>query len=143
MISRDLARQVVSFGLVGGAATLVHVSVALSLNAYTVVGPIGANLAAYLCAFGVSYLGNSILTFRRPAASGARMSRFLVVSVAGLGLNQAIVVPLVALAHLPLKLALVPAVLIVPIATFVVSRLWVFGAGDQATALSAVAKTKP
>ncbi len=131
LLAIGLGRQFLTFGVVGLAATVVHVSLALTLNARFAVGPIIANFAGYSCGFFVSYLGNSLLTFRRPALHGQRLSRFLAASLGGLALNQAIVFPLVTLAHLPLKLALAPAVVIVPIVSFAAARLWVFSGKDE------------
>lgn len=126
MIKGGLARQIVLFGLVGVLATAVHFAVALTLNAPLRVGAMASNLVGYLCAFGVSYLGNSVMTFRRPALVGRQLCRFVVSSLAALCLNQAIVFAGVKLAHYPLDVALIPAVLVVPTAAFILSKFWVF-----------------
>ncbi len=131
MIKFDLARQVTSFGAVGVTASIVHVVVALTVNSAMLAGPILSNCAGYACAFGVSYLGNCVVTFRRPAVSGRQLSRFVAMSLAGFALNQTIVFVAVKRAHFPFKFALVAAVLAVALATFIVSRFWVFGARDR------------
>ncbi len=122
----DIARQITTFGVVGVTATTVHVAVALGVNALAHVRPILANCAGYGCAFAVSYLGNCVFTFRRPPMHGRQFARFVVISLAGFALNQAIVYLAVERAHYPFKIVLVVAVLTVAAATFAASRLWGF-----------------
>lgn len=127
-MGRDGARQGGTFILVGAAATLVHVAVALLTREGLGLAPLNANLAGYGAAVGVSYLANARLTFRRPSRNLAQFARFLAVSLLALGLNQGLVYLLVERAHWPFWLALVPVVLAVPALSFALSRLWAFKA---------------
>ncbi len=105
---------------------MTHVAVALAVEALTHVEPLYANFVAYCTAVGISYFGNAWLTFRTTALHGAQFLRFAVVSLLGLLLNQSIVYVLVHLAMWPFWAALIPAVTLVPIFTFFVSKLWAF-----------------
>ncbi|WP_332774123.1 GtrA family protein [Phenylobacterium sp.] len=125
---REGARQGGTFVIVGVAATLVHVAVALAAREALGLAPLNANLAGYCAAVGVSYLANARLTFRRPSRNLAQFGRFLAVSLLALGLNQALVYLLVERAGWPFWLALVPVVLAVPTLSFALSKLWAFRA---------------
>lgn len=119
-------RQSATFAAIGLLATGAHVVAALSAEAVLDFEPLYANLAGYFSAVGVSYFGHAWLTFRTPALHGAQFLRFATVSLLGLLLNQSIVYVVTHLIGLPLWAALIPATVLVPIFTFVVSKLWAF-----------------
>ena len=123
-----LFREINLFVLVGLCATACHYMAALGAHHFLGLGPMTATFAGYLSSVGVSYLGNSRLTFRRPALHGPQFARFATISLAGLAINQAIVFVCAHLWGWPLKLALVPVVIIVPAATFAMSKFWAFRA---------------
>lgn len=127
MSVRLVARQGLVFGLVGMAATLTHVAAAFGARAAFDASAMAANFLGYACAVGVSYLGNARLTFGQPALSGSRFSRFLVVSLAGLALNQAITWLLVERLGWPFRWGLAVVVVVVPALSFAASKLWAFG----------------
>lgn len=119
----ELFRQVGSFGLIGILATLVHAAV-FSATASLGLAVDLANLVAFFCALPVSYFGNARLTFR--VAPDWRMAaRFIGMSLLGFGLN-ALNVRLVAAYGLPWAASLPGMVLVVPVLSFAVSRLWVY-----------------
>lgn len=136
-----LVRQAWRFALVGGCATATHMAIGLTLAEGLAVAAFWANLAAFAGAVLVSYLGNLVWTFRLPAAGFGRLPRFLVVALAGLVLNQTIVLAMVDLAGWSYRIALICVVLVVPALTFAASRLWVFRparrAGPGSTAATA------
>ncbi len=119
-------REINLFVLVGVCATALHYWAALGAGHFLGFGPMTATFAGYLCAVGVSYLGNSRFTFRRPALHGPQFARFATISLAGLAINQTIVFVCAHLWGWPLKLALIPVVIIVPASTFVLSKFWAF-----------------
>jgi putative flippase GtrA len=126
MNAQGLARQGGAFALIGVLATLVHVVAALSARAGLGLEPLAANLVGYVSAVGFSYLGNARLTFGRPFRDAAQFVRFVLVSLLGLGLNQAIVYLLVERAGWPFWVALGPVVVLVPALSFALSKLWAF-----------------
>ncbi len=123
---RAVAREGGVFVLVGICATGCHYMAALGANRVFGLAPMSATFAGYLCSVGVSYLGNSLFTFRRPALHGAQFARFALISLAGLAINQAIVFVGVRLLGWPFWLALVPVVIVVPASTFALAKFWAF-----------------
>ncbi len=116
-------RQIGHFGIIGGLATLMH-SAVFALAAAVGVSPDMANLLAFLLALPISYYGNARLTFRvRP--DGRKLRRFLATALTGFGLNAANV-HLVSTAGLPWPTALPGMILVVPLLSFALSKLWVY-----------------
>jgi putative flippase GtrA len=119
-----LARQILRFALVGGAASATHFVVALSLAHFAHAAPWAANIAAFLTALIVSYLGNSILTFEVEARRAGAFAKFAALSAVGFVLNQTTVVLLTGPAHWPYWAALCVVLILVPPMTFVLSKYW-------------------
>ena len=85
-----------------------------------------ANLIGYGCAIAVSYVGNARLTFRRPILLPDQFARFVVISLAALALNEGLVFVFTGPLHAPFYVALVPVVLVTPLLTFTLAKLWAF-----------------
>ena len=120
----SLPRQIVRFGLVGGAASATHFAVGLSLERFAHLAPWLANIFAFLTALGVSYLGNSVITFEVEARRAGAFARFALVSAVAFAMNQSIVWALTGLAAWPYWAALLVVLVVVPPLTFVVSKYW-------------------
>lgn len=123
---REIVREGGSFALVGLAATAVHALVALAARDLAHVGAMASTVSGYVCAVGVSYLGNARFTFGRPALHGPQFVRFLIVSLAGLGANLGITWLLVDSLGWPFKAALAVIVVVIPAMSFVFSKVWAF-----------------
>jgi putative flippase GtrA len=121
-----LKREVVGFLVIGVIATIIHAGVGLAVNSFLKVAPLTANVIGYTSAFTFSYFGNSTATFGRSARDWNQFARFMTVSLAMFGLNEAIVAIFTTLAHWPYRYALIPALTVVPVVSFVVSKLWAF-----------------
>ncbi|MBV9997222.1 MAG: GtrA family protein [Caulobacteraceae bacterium] len=121
-------REINWFVVVGVVATALHVATALAVQRLAAAGPMAASIAGYAASVGLSYVGNSLLTFRRPVMHGPQFAKFAAISLAGLALNQAIVFVCAHLIGWPLWQALIPVALIVPAATFLMSKFWAFRA---------------
>jgi putative flippase GtrA len=126
MILPAKLRQTATFACVGLVATATHAIIALGVEAVFDLAPLAANFLGYSSAVGVSYFGHARLTFRRPARDRAQFLRFVAVSLLGLALNQVIVFAVTGLMGWPLWSALIPATLLAPAVTFIVSDLWAF-----------------
>lgn len=116
--------QPLRFLLIGALATLTHLACALALawgvpelSVYLVNG------AAFAVAFLVSFYGHTYVTFRR----GGSMAKFLLVALAGFGLNNLLLLG-GKRAGLAEELALVLAIGLVPVFTYIASSLWAFSA---------------
>jgi putative flippase GtrA len=118
--------EVAIFIVVGVAATACQYVGSLAAQRWLGLGPILASLAGYALGVCVSYFGNSRFTFRRPALHGPQFVRFATISLTGLAINLTIVWAATHLLGWPLWVALVPVVLLVPAATFMMSKFWAF-----------------
>ena len=117
-------RQLSRFGFVGIVATAVHTSVGLGLHEIVGMLPFWANMIAFCCALGVSFFGQTRLTFPDSTADGGAFVRFAVVAVSGLGLNQLIVWVVTSVFASPYWLALVIIIFTVPGVTFLLLKFW-------------------
>jgi putative flippase GtrA len=120
----QILEQLSRFGFVGVMATAVHVSVGLGLNEFAGFSPLWANLVAFGCALGVSFFGQTRLTFPGSATDGGALFRFSVIAVSGLALNQFIVWVVTSLLDRPYWLALSIIILTVPGITFLLLKFW-------------------
>ncbi len=126
--------QIAMFVLVGGAATATHLTAALIAHELAHLPPLTSNFCGYCAAVMVSYFGHAVLTFGRRVMHGAQFARFVGASLSTLALNQAIVYAGVSLLHLPFALAMIPAVILVPVAGFLIAKLWAFTGPSTAKA---------
>jgi putative flippase GtrA len=134
-LARDLphvVREINAFAIVGVVATACHYATALGAHHFVGLAPMNATFAGYVASVGVSYLGNSLFTFRRPALHGPQFVRFAVISLAGLAMNQTIVFVATRRFGLPFYEALIPVVIIVPASTFLMSKFWAFRPAEAA-----------
>ncbi|MDY4282475.1 GtrA family protein [Xanthomonas sp. LF06-19] len=110
------------FIAVGGAATCVHLTVAMLISfSLPNVSVYLANLVAFMLAFGVSCLGHRHVTFQRRGSS----HRFFVIAAAGFMLNN-LILAIGTQAGLNRHVALAIAVIIVPALSYFASSLWAF-----------------
>lgn len=127
--ARALFGQLIRFGMVGGFSTLVYAAVYWPLATY-VVHPVVAVVFGFLVAVTVGYFLHSRWSFKdhgKAERSPATQGKFLLVQLAGMGLNAAFTWVLTGpWFHGPTWWPLVPAVTITPFATFALQRWWVF-----------------
>lgn len=115
------------FLAVGSTATLVHWAVVVSLVEYTASRPLAANVAGWVAAVCVSFVGHHRLSFRghgAPAASAA--SRFLLVAAISFAVNQSAYTVLLSFTSQSYAVLLGTVLVAVAAATYVASRWWVF-----------------
>ena len=114
------------FGLVGLAATGVHVGVAWLLLALTGVHPLVANTCAFVVAFTVSFSGHYYWTFRAPGQPARAVLRFVLIALVGFATNSVVLAGLLRTGLVSDRVAIAAALVIVPAITFLGSRLWGF-----------------
>ena len=124
-VRRLLARRWVRFGLVGGAATLVYYFCGLGLAAIPGMPVLAGNAVAYLVGFVVSYLGQALWTFEARGAHRRMLPRFAATQAVGLGLNSGIIWLLMR-AGVSYAVAMWVAIAAVPVAVYLICKLWVF-----------------
>lgn len=127
ILSRPDVTQIIRFGVIGAAATVVHMSVAFVLYYGLDFAPLMANPIAFLIAWCVSYTGQFKWTFKDSGAQHKSSApKFFAVSVLSLVLSQIVVWFTAQYLGLPFYLAMICVVLSVPIVTFLLSKFWVF-----------------
>lgn len=114
------------FAIVGLSATAVHMGMIFLLITRMAVHPVGANAAAFLTAFMVSFLGHLHWSFTRARSRRQAFPRFLLTALSAFALNNIMLVWLLQLRLLPDLVSTMLAVFIIPLYTFLLSRFWAF-----------------
>ena len=118
--------EIVRFGVVGIAATLVHYLVLSAGVEFAGADPVMMTAIAFLCAMGVTYAGQSIWVFRVRRYDAPRLIRFGISVLAGLAGNAAIMGATVHLLRLDYTIGFVAGLILVPAATYLLNKKWVF-----------------
>lgn len=114
------------FAVVGIIATVVHLLVAFFLLFITQLPVLLVSALAFLTTFGISFAGNYIWTFRSPGAPNRAIRRFLIISFSAFSGNTIILVALLEADFLSRYQAVGLSVVVVPVITFWLSRVWAF-----------------
>jgi len=120
-------RRILLFIAVGGCAALVHWSVVVALVRAFDLPPLAANVGGWAVAFGVSFAGQSALTFRghgAPFWQSAR--RYLALSFGGFCANEVAYALLLRFSPWRFDVALAVVLVGVAFATYLLSRHWAF-----------------
>jgi putative flippase GtrA len=119
--------RVAWFVAVGCAAAAVHWSVVVALVSQLGARPLAANVFGWLVALVVSFSGHHRLTFRDHGSPLARSAtRFLAVSAGGFAVNETAYALLLHASRLRYDVLLAGVLLAVAVATYLLSRHWVF-----------------
>ena len=114
------------FAIIGGLATLVHLVFAQVALAIGGISLTGANTFGFVCAFVAGFLGHQYFTFSSTAPFWQAFRRYGVIAIAGFAVNNIVLFGLVNAGLLTKEVSLTIAIVIVPIGTFLASRLWGF-----------------
>ena len=119
------------FVLVGASAALTHMAVfACVLATAPDLWPEIANVAGFLVAFMVSFVGHRLLSFQDAGTSWMQSFwRFAATAVAGFVTNEAVFILLFRALALPTWVALIGGIVLAALQTFVLSRFWAFKRG--------------
>lgn len=121
--------QLLRFGLVGAAAAAVHFIVAVALVRTLGLDPQAANVAGFVIAFALSFVGQWRWTFSVARAPLARaLPAFVVVAWLGFAANALAYRWLLNYTALRYDVALALVLIGVAMLTFVLSRFWAFRA---------------
>lgn len=121
--------QGLQFIFVGGAAAATHLAVVGLLVALSGMPPLGANVLAFLVAFTVSYAGHARLTFARTQARGpAVAARYFAVACLSFAANEVLYYIALHWLHWHYFWSLAGVLVLVAVATFVLSKCWAFKA---------------
>ncbi len=127
LFRRLLAIRIVRFGLVGGVATLIHITAAFLYIYFLADQVFVANLIGFSCAFGFSYLAQSRFVFNSRVGMD-NASRFFVVQFAALLISQ-MISELDAEANSYYRVLFVAIIL--PVVTFFIHRGWTFARSES------------
>jgi putative flippase GtrA len=116
----------VRFGLVGVIATGVHIGVVWILLSCTTLHTLIANAIAYLTAFGFSFSGHYVWTFRASGTLFRAMRRFLGISGSAFVLNTLVLAAILRGGWVSPFISTILAIFIIPVITFLASRFWGF-----------------
>ncbi|MBS0505846.1 MAG: GtrA family protein [Proteobacteria bacterium] len=124
-----LLPQPLQFVLVGGCAAATHLAVVALLVQLTHMAPLVANVLAFLVAFVVSYNGHALLTFASAGARGwAVVARYFAVACLSFVANELLYALALDWLHWHYLWSLAGVLLLVAVATFVLSKFWAFRA---------------
>ena len=116
------------FVLVGASAALTHMAAfAFVVFLVPTLWPEIANVAGFLVAFLVSFVGHRRLSFQDAGTSLMQsFVRFAATAVAGFVTNEAVFIALFRVLQLPTWMALMSGIVMSAVQTFVLSRFWAF-----------------
>lgn len=119
--------QLCRFGTVGLIATTVHFTLVVCIVQLFLLPPLIANIFGFAISFQVSYWGHRLWTFSDTAASHkVALPKLLFVQMLNFAANETLFYIFLMLS-LPYPIALLIVLSILPLFTFVASKLWVFG----------------
>lgn len=123
----ELGAQGVRFIIVGIAATLTHMLVAVCLMDGVGLGSAAmANAIAVIAGTAVSYTGNYFWTFRGGGPHAVRLPRFVAAYMTVFGLNGLVMLVVADLGGIAYLIPLAAVVMVTPVVTFLLNRYWVF-----------------
>ena len=114
------------FAVVGVMATATHTLVFAAAIELARIEPVTANALAFSIAVLVGFTLNRRWTFAAHGGAEARLWRYAVVALAGLGINSAIMYAVTHMAQRSPYIGLALAIVIVPPVTFALNQYWVF-----------------
>lgn len=127
LFMRNLIRQLGWFIAVGCAAAATHWLVVVALVGGWSIPPLAANVAGWLVAFGVSFTGHHLLTFRQHDTPWRRAARrFFLVSALGFAANEISYAWLLHATALRYDLSLAVVLVAMAVLTFILGRFWAF-----------------
>ena len=118
--------QIIRFGGIGGLVTIVHVFIALMVRSAFDFSPFQANFVGFFCAVLLSYIGHARFTFGASETPFPQFLRFLFVALFGLAVSTGTVWLIDIQLGLSFSFAMISVGVLVPAATFVALRFWVF-----------------
>jgi putative flippase GtrA len=123
----DPRLRVASFIAVGCVAAAVHLGVVVALVGGAGQLPLAANIVGWLVAFGVSFSGHWLLTFRAQQAPLWRaVRRFFSISAAGFAANELAYAVLLKWSTWRYDIALAIILVAVAVITYLLSSRWAF-----------------
>lgn len=122
----ELIKQLSRFGIVGVIAATIHFSIVVFLVQQVQLQPLTANVFGFFISFQVSYWGHRTFTFSNTNVHHrSALPKLLLLQMFNFAANQSLYYMFLSM-HLPYQFALLLVLAILPLFTFVVSKLWIF-----------------
>jgi putative flippase GtrA len=126
MSKLSLFFQVFRFGVVGLVAAAIHFSIVVMLVHVGSLIPLLANVFGFAIAFQVSYWGHRLWTFPdNGILHRIALPKLLFVQLLNFAANETLFYILLSL-NVPYPIALIIVLAVLPVFTFMASKLWVF-----------------
>lgn len=127
LMNRFLFFQLIRFGLIGSVAAIIHFSIVIFLVELAAFKPLYANVFAFFISFQVSYSGHRLWTFRGTKTQHrVALPKLLLLQITNFIANEGLFYIFLTHFNLPYPIALILVLMILPIATFTVSKIWIF-----------------
>jgi putative flippase GtrA len=125
-MNKKLFLQIFRFGIVGVTAAAIHFATVVFFVQNFSLEPLAANCFGFLVAFQASYWGHRLWTFQETEAlHRMAFSKLLTVQLINFSANESLFYVFLSL-HLPYPLALLIVLTVLPVFTFIASKMWVF-----------------
>lgn len=122
--------QIIRYGIVGICAASTHALTAMGARHFLHIDPTLSNFSGFVAGAFISYFGSYYFTFAdtktKARTHGNTILRFLAVWVIGIGINVGLFKWALDCFTLPFWLAVLLAIVITPIAQYVMLRFWAF-----------------
>lgn len=121
-----MIKQLIRFGIVGLAAAALHFGIVVFMVQMWLIEPLIANVFAFAFSFQVSYWGHRLWTFQGTTTLHRdAFPKLFFIQVLNFAANESLFYSFLSL-DLPYPIALILVLTLLPIFTFVSSKLWVF-----------------
>lgn len=118
--------QIFRFGIVGLIAAAIHFNIVVLLVQTFSFAPLVANIFGFMISFQMSYWGHRLWTFGDTATlHRVALPKLLLVQFINFVANESLFYVFL-LFNLPYPIALIIVLSVLPIFTFITSKLWVF-----------------
>lgn len=121
-----LAAKATRFGFIGVLSGTIYAGVTTALVAGLGMDPVWASLIGYCVSVPASFLGHRQVSFRSQGHWTHEAVRFVVTQGVNMAVTAGAMHAAVAWGHLPYWWGMIGAVVLVPVANFVMMNMWVF-----------------
>ena len=118
--------QVVRYGLVGICAASSHALAAMAAYHLGGIDPTLSNFIGFLSGAVISYLGSYYFTFKTGQGHKKSLPRFALVWLIGIAINVGLFKALLTAFGIPFEINVLLAIIITPIAQFLMLKFWAF-----------------
>jgi len=118
--------QILRYGAVGICAATAHALVALVAFHILAFAPTLSNFAGFISGALISYLGSYYFTFKSTDSHRKSLPRFALVWLIGIGVNVGLFQTLLSLYAVPFALNVFIAIVLTPIAQYLMLKFWAF-----------------